>query len=133
MPHDKLRVNERIKAMETSRDEFENAVSRSKVDEALKRKIPSGTRYKFFPRQSVYKYREKQKEWSGSHKVTECVGKKVLVDLGERDGPRSFNLSQVKPARLPEIKELLMQPTQNKLGDKKSRCHQFMIYCSVVI
>ena len=52
--------------------------------------------------------------------MTERIGKKVLVDLGERDDPRSFNLSQVKPARLPMIKELLTQPVEDKADTKRS-------------
>jgi hypothetical protein len=35
------------------------------------------------------------------------------VDLGERTGPRSFNMTQVKPAKQPSISELLSyQPPQ---------------------
>ena len=41
----------------------------------------------------------------------------MLVDLGERHGPRSFNLSQVKPARLPSVKELLLHPAQKHHSD----------------
>ena len=72
VPHDKQNVNERIKAMEIARNEFEDAISRSRVDEALKKKSPAAAKYKNFPRHSVYDYREKHKGWSGPHEVTVC-------------------------------------------------------------
>ena len=56
-------------------------------------------------------YREKPiRKWTGPHNLISAVGKKIMVDFGDRTGPRSFNLAQVKPARLPSI-SLLFSPT----------------------
>ena len=123
VPHENPEVNARFKAMKTARGEYEKIISKSRVDQALKRKVPASANYKFYPRRSVYVYQEKKKGWhggwTGPHLVTECIGKKVMVDLGERDGPRSFNLSQVKPARLPSIKELLTQSVEDQAHTKR--------------
>ena len=62
----------------------------------------------------MYVYREKPiRKWTGPHKLISAVGKKIMVDVSDRTGPRSFNLMQVKAAKLPYISPLL-SPTTKK-------------------
>lgn len=104
-PKEHVDANVRIKAMETARNEYETILAQTRVRTTLNKRPPPASCYHFRPKQSAYVYREKQKRWTGPHPVTECINKKVLVDLGEKTGPRSFNLSQVKPAKPSSLHE----------------------------
>lgn len=60
---------------------------------------------------------EKKKRWTGPHPVVSCDGKRVLVELGEGTGPRSFNVAQVKPVRLPSVSSLLGNLSSSTAGN----------------
>lgn len=104
-------TNARIQAMESPRDELEVINARARVQQSLKKSPPPAASLTLSPMQPVYVYREKDKRWTGPHLITSVDGKRVMVDLGERTGPRKFNLSQVKPDRLPSITALLPPQT----------------------
>lgn len=53
----------------------------------------------------VYVHREMLKPWTGPHVVAYVNGKRVDVHLGERRGPRHFNIAEVYPAPLPPAKK----------------------------
>jgi hypothetical protein len=50
------------------------------------------------PEDHVYVYLERSKHLTGPHVVAFTDGKDVRVHLGERTGPRSFNVSAIEPA-----------------------------------
>jgi hypothetical protein len=97
----------RLKSMALAREEYEKLISQSRISSSMRKKAPPAANYRFVPQQPVYVYREKQKHWTGPHLVVSADEKAVYVDLNERTGPRSFNLAQVKPAKLPAISELI--------------------------
>lgn len=99
---------ERFQMMQAAREEYEDLVSRSRVQTALRSKIPSAASSFYRPGDLVYVSRERpHKRWSGPHSVVHSDAKEVLVDVGESLGPRQFNISQIKPARLPPIMDML--------------------------
>ena len=91
----------RAEAMEIAREEYRQIVSRSRVRVALQRKPPPAANYRFIHKKPVYVYREKERHWTGHHLVDSSDAKQVFVDLGERTGPRSFDVAQAKPAKYP--------------------------------
>lgn len=103
---------ERHKSMATARKEFELVISRRRVCSAISHRPPTTTLFRFIQNSPVYVYREKEKRWTRPHLVRSCDEKAVHVDLGERTGARQFNLSQLKPARLPSMQSLL-HPTSD--------------------
>jgi hypothetical protein len=53
--------------------------------------------YVFEPGQWVYAFRETSKLWTDPYLLAEVHGKAAYVHLGERTGPRQFNVAQLKP------------------------------------
>jgi len=49
------------------------------------------------------------KHYTGPHLVVHIDAKNALLDLGERTGPRSFNISQLKAAQLPSMSEFIRE------------------------
>jgi hypothetical protein len=71
-----------------------------RVRQGLRKRPPESTTHVYHAGDSVYVYREKLKHWSGPHIIAKIDGKEVAVHLGEATGPRSFNVSQIKPSLL---------------------------------
>jgi Reverse transcriptase (RNA-dependent DNA polymerase) len=117
----------RLEAIETARQENGRIVVQSRVRISLRKQPPHSANYRFLPQQPVYLYREKERCWTGPHLVISSDEKNVRVDLGERTGPRSFNISQVKPTKLPSITELLQYqpPETTKDNEKPSPIHAY--------
>lgn len=103
-------------ALEVARKEYEQIITKARVKLALTKRPRPAAKYRFYPQQSVYVYRENKKIWTGLPPVVLSDGKKVLMELGERTGPRSFNMSQVRPVRLPSVASLLGNTVQHPLG-----------------
>jgi hypothetical protein len=97
----------RSEAMVIAREEYRQIVSRSRVRVALPRKPPPAANYCFIHKHPVYVYRENERHWTGPHLVVSSDAKQVFVAFGERKVARSFNMTQVKPAKQPSISELL--------------------------
>ena len=103
-----LNQHERVALMKTARDEYESVIAERSVNVALKKNTPPAAQLRFAPGQSVYVYRDKPlKRWTGPHHLIRFEGKKMLIDVGDKTGPRYFNIAQVKPAKLPSISSLL--------------------------
>jgi Reverse transcriptase (RNA-dependent DNA polymerase) len=71
----------------------------------LKRRPPPASSYVIRPGDKVAVYRERLREYEGPYAVVSAHGKDIGIELGESTGPRSFNISQIKPWPLlnPEI------------------------------
>ena len=87
--------------------EFQDIVTQQQLNRGLRKNPPPASEYRFLINQPVYVYREKLQHWTGPHLVVNCDKKKVLVNLGKRKGQSSFNLAQVKPAKLPSFTDLV--------------------------
>ena len=98
---------QREQAIVSVRDEYAEIFAQGRVKKALTRKPPPSAKFYFRPNQPVYVFRHNLRRWTGPHLVSSTDGKAIYVDLGERTGPRMFNLAQVKPAKLPSISSLL--------------------------
>ena len=112
IPHVQVRSTsqeERMKALKLAREEYERIVARRRIQHGLLQKPPPSADFRFSPGQPVYVYRENLKHFTGPHLVMHIDEKKALVDLGERTGPRSFNISQLKPAQLPSMSEFMRE------------------------
>ena len=92
---------ERLRAAETARREYESIVWAERLSMAKKKPAPSATNASFLPGDYAFVYRENQKRYTGPHLVASVHGKHVRIHLGEKTGPRSFNISQLRPANPP--------------------------------
>lgn len=111
-----LYPSERHKAMDIARNQFEGEIAKRRVQTALVHKLPISHKFRFAPRQPVHGYMEKEKSWTGPHLVRSADEKSVFVDLGEVTGARKFNMSRVKPAKLPSIQSLIPPSTPHTHG-----------------
>lgn len=107
---------ERLRAMRTAREEYDRLVSRSIVDRGLRTLPPPAADHKFLPGDFVYLYREGVKHYTGPHLVASVEGKQIRIHVGDRTGPREFNISQVRPAPLTRIKSMDEILTSDKAG-----------------
>lgn len=85
-------------ALQSAREEYEKIISRQLVNRGLRKIHPPSFSESFVPGDFVYVYREKLKQFTGPHVIASIDGKAARVHLGERTGPRSFNISQLKRA-----------------------------------
>ena len=85
---------ERFRIMGTARIEFQDIISQQQLHRGLRKNPFPASEDRFQINQSVYVYREKLKHWTGPHLVINCDKKKVLLNLGKREGPASFNLHE---------------------------------------
>ena len=104
--HDLPDQRERFRIMDTAKKEFQDIIAKQQLDRGLRKNPPPASEYRFQTNQPVYVYREKLKHWTGPHLVMSCDKKQVLVNLGKREGASNFNISQIKPAKLPSFSEL---------------------------
>ena len=92
--------------MRTARDEYDRLVSRELINRVLRTIPPPSADYCLAPGDFAYAYREKVKQYTGPHVVASIDGKQVRLHVGEKTGPREFNLSQVRPAPLARIQSM---------------------------
>jgi hypothetical protein len=93
---------ERFMAIKLAREEYSRFVARQRIQQGLRKLPPAAAYYAITPGDLVYVYRERPRKWTGLYPVADVSKKCVMLRLGELTGPRSFNLSQTKPARLPK-------------------------------
>ena len=101
---------ERLPAMRTAREEYERLVSRAIVGRGIRSIPPPACDHKYMPGDFVYLYREGVKHYTGPHLVASVDDKQIRIHVGDRTGPRSFNITQVRPApitRLHSMDEVL--------------------------
>lgn len=99
---------QRMEIMKTARKEYEQIIGERRVQNALNKKVPPAVYFRFIPGQAVYEYREKTfLKWTGPHTLISAEQKNVLVDVDDRQGPRSFKLVQIKALHLPSISSLI--------------------------
>jgi hypothetical protein len=96
---------ERFKCLYQARKEYERWVCAQRIRTALKRRPPPASSYVIRPGDKVAVYRERLREYKGPYVVVSADGKDIRIELGDSTGPRSFNISQIKPWPLlnPEI------------------------------
>lgn len=99
--------SELMKAIQTTRNEYDQILAQQRVRQALNKKPLSASMNLYTPGHPVYVYHERSRKWTGPHYVVQYDGKRVLIDLGERTRPLSFNTALVKPVKLPLIQDLL--------------------------
>jgi hypothetical protein len=90
-------------AMASARAENARLVARRRVETGLHRQVPPAADFldKITPGSQVYCYRERLRHWTRPHTVADVNRESVHVHLGERTGPRAFNIAQLKPALAP--------------------------------
>jgi transposase InsO family protein len=109
---------ERFKCLYKARKEYEKWVCGQRIRTALKRRPPPASSYVIRPGDTVAVYRERIREYKGPYVVTSTDGKDIKLDLGESTGPRSFNISQVKPWPLLNTDLPLARPQLPMVRDK---------------
>lgn len=77
--------------------EYAPIVVKRRIQLGLRKAPPPAADFTCRPGDQKYVCREKASCWTGPHVVESAEGKDVRVHLGERTGPRAFNLSQTKP------------------------------------
>lgn len=92
---------ERHRAASLARSEYERIVSMARLQLAAKKPVAPAERPQYQPGDLVYVYREKERAYTGPHMVASAHGKQVRLHVGDRNGPKSFNKAQVRPAPLP--------------------------------
>ena len=92
--------------MRDTEEEYERLITRRRIKEGLYHRRPPSADYRFSVGQPVYAYRENLKHFTGSHLLLQIDEKKGLLDFGELTVSRSFNIFQLKPAKLPSISEV---------------------------
>lgn len=68
------------------------------IKKGLRRIPPPSADHIYSPGDFVFVYREGLKHYTGPHPIAEITGKHVRIHLGENTGPRSFNISQIRPS-----------------------------------
>ncbi len=91
----------RIRAAAAAREEYEKIVSSERIALAAKTRPPPATTRTIAPGDLVYVYRERAQKHTGPHMVASVNGKSVRRHIGDRNGPRAFNIAQTKPSPLP--------------------------------
>lgn len=89
---------ERLKAAQTARATYEKIVAKSIIDRGIKKIPPPSSDHVYRPGDFAYVYREGIKQYTGPHMIATVDGKSVRLHLGEKFGPRPFNISQIRPA-----------------------------------
>jgi hypothetical protein len=79
---------------------------------------PPASSYIFSPGDQVAVYRERIREFTGPFVVTLSDGKGIKIELGESTGPRSLNISQIKPWSLQNDASFLPRPRITLISEK---------------
>jgi hypothetical protein len=88
----------RLTAIQVARAEYEHIVAKMKLATALNRNVPAAADYCFNVGDSIYVYRETQKQWTGPHKVSRIEDKGVWIESKDKTPDKQFNISQCRPA-----------------------------------
>ena len=107
---------ERFRALQTARAEYEKLVSRQLVNRGMKSILPPAADHRYMPGDFLYVYREGVKHYTGPHLVASVEGKQVRLHVGEHTGPRSFNISQLRPAPLTRLQSMDEILTADNIG-----------------
>ena len=94
---------QRLRAMVTARAEYEKYFGRALVNRGLRSIPPPAADRKYMSGDYVYVYREGLKHYTGPHLVASVDRKRIRIHLGERTGPRMFNIAQLRPAPIPRL------------------------------
>ena len=92
---------ERYRAAALARNEYERIVSAERIRLAARKPPPPAAKLQFAPGDMVFVYRERLKQFTGPHMIASIHGKQARLHVGEKTGPREFNLSQLRPSSLP--------------------------------
>lgn len=105
-----------LRAAASAREEYEKIVSQSLVNRGLKKIPPPTSDHVYSPGDFVYVYREGLKQYTGPHMIATVDQKSVRLHLGEKTGPRSFNISQIRPTNFREHHEQQFEELINEFG-----------------
>ena len=92
---------DRFRAAASARREYETIVNAERVRLATQKKPPPAASTIYKPGDMVYVYRENANRYTGPHMIASFNGKQVRLHVGERTGPREFNIAQLRPSPLP--------------------------------
>ena len=103
---------ERLLAMITARAEYEKYVGRALVNRGLRSIPPPAADHKYMPGDYVHVYREGLMHYTGANLIASVDTESIRIHLGERTGPRMFNIAQLRPPliqRLESYDEVLSE------------------------
>lgn len=103
---------ERMRVLTTARKEFERITAEKVIKRGLRKMPPPAANHVYQPGDFVFVYLEGLKHYTCPHPIAEINGKNARLHLGKRTGPRSFNISQLRPAGT--------RDQQSKDGDESS-------------
>ena len=89
---------DRLRAAATARTEYERIISSMQVQGGIRSIPPPAADRKYSTGEFAYVYREELKHYTGPHLIASVEDKCVRLHVGERTGPRSFKVSQLRPA-----------------------------------
>ena len=96
-------MSERYRASALARLEYERIVTTERLKLAARKPPPPVTNLQFKPGGFAYVYREKLRHYTGPHLIASVHGKSARLHVGERTGPREFNIAQLKHAPMPNF------------------------------
>lgn len=91
----------RFRAAAAARKEYERIVTHERIALAARKPAPSATQRIYSPGEMMYVYREKTRQQTGPHMIASVYGKCARIHVGDKRGPREFNISLLRPAPLP--------------------------------
>ena len=91
---------ERLRTLKLAIEEYEKITSKEIVCRGLRKKPSPSADEIFLPGDFAYVYREKLRHFTGPHLIASVEGKNARLHVGDKYGPRSFNISQLKKATI---------------------------------
>ena len=110
-PSNQPKQRERFAAMMTARNEMTQIISEKRLNDGLRRKLPSSTAYLIRPGDLVRVYREASKAWDGPFTTTKVDRKLITVTDGIKT--KTFNVAQVLP-----VKTVVRDPATQRQLDR---------------
>ncbi len=93
--------SDRFRAAALARKEYERIVHAERLRIAIRKQPPRAADTTFMTGDMVYVYREAANRFTGPHMVASIHGKRARVHVGEKTGPREFNIAHLRPSPLP--------------------------------
>jgi hypothetical protein len=101
-------------ALRAATAEYQKYVNERRLKEVLRAKPSLAMNCIYQPGDSVLIYRERSRLWDGPYSVMVHDGKIVTVKLKDNTAEQRFNVSSVKPYRLPETPNTAIQKQDQK-------------------
>ncbi len=86
-------IAQRHRAVPLARAEYERIVIDQRIQMAANKPTPVATNATYAPGDLAYVYRERLRRFTGPHLVASVHGKNLRLNIGDRYGPREFNIA----------------------------------------